>query len=103
VLNHTATNKTNRENKTTTTTNNLTTVSTQNKPQQCSSKEELLDAHFMPKKVQKEDQDLSKPLFSMFVYECFSRRTYRVSINIKNDKRWNQHCHPKHGEVVLET
>jgi hypothetical protein len=26
-----------------------------------------------------------------------------VSINIKNDKRWNQHCHPKHGEVVLET
>jgi hypothetical protein len=72
VLNHFATNKTDREN----TTNNLTTVSAQNRPQQSSSKEELLDAHFMAKKVQKEDQDLSKPLFSMSVCECFSRRTY---------------------------
>jgi hypothetical protein len=101
VLNHSATNKTNREN--TTTTNNLTTVSAQNRPQQSNSKEELLDAHFMAKKVQKEDQDLSKPFFSMSIYDCFSIRTYRVSINIKNDKRWNQHYHPKHGEVVLET
>jgi CRISPR/Cas system CMR subunit Cmr6 (Cas7 group RAMP superfamily) len=101
VLNHSATNKTDREN--TTTTNNLTTVSTQNRPQQSSSKEELLDAHFMAKKVQKQDQDLPKPIFFMSVCECFSRRTYRVSINIKNDKRWNQHCRPKHGEVVLET
>jgi hypothetical protein len=103
VLNHFATNKTDRENTTTTTTNNLTTVSAQNRPQQSSSKEELLDVHFIAKKVQKEDQDLSKPFFSMSVCECFSRRTYRVSINIKNDKRWNQHCRPKHGEVVLET
>jgi hypothetical protein len=100
VLNHSATNKTDREN---TTTNNFTTVSAQNRPQQSSSKEELLDAYFMAKKVQKEDQDLSKPFFSMSLCECFSRRTYRVSINIKNDKRWNQHCRPKHGEVVLET
>jgi len=53
VLNHSATNKTDKEN--TTTTNNLTTVSAQNRPQQSSSKEELLDAHFMAKKVQKED------------------------------------------------
>jgi hypothetical protein len=67
------------------------------------NKEELLDVHFMAKKVQKEDQNLSKPFFSMFVYECFSKRTYQVSINIKNDKKWNQHCRPKHGEVVLET
>jgi hypothetical protein len=51
-------------------------MSAQNRPQQSSSKEELLDAHFMAKKVQKEDQDLSKPLFSMSVCECFSRRTY---------------------------
>jgi hypothetical protein len=72
VLNHSTTNKTDRENKTITTTNNLTTVSAQNRPQQSSSKEELLDAHFIAKKVQKEDQDLSKPFFSMFVYECFS-------------------------------
>jgi hypothetical protein len=103
MLNHSASNKTDRENTTTTTTNNLTTVSAQNRPQQSSSKEELLDAYFMAKKVQKEDQDLSKPFFSMSLCECFSRRTYRVSINIKNDKRWNQHCRPKHGEVVLET
>jgi len=101
VLNHSATNKTNKEN-TTTTTNNLPTMSAQNRPQQNNSKEELLDAHLIAKKVQKEDQDLSKPLFSMSVCECFSRRTYPMSINIKNDKRWNQHCHPKHGEVVLE-
>ncbi len=76
MLNHSATNKTDRKNITTKTTNNLTTMSAQNKPQQSSSKEELLDAHFMAKKVQKEDQDLSKPLFSMSVCECFSRRTY---------------------------
>jgi hypothetical protein len=100
VLNHSATNKTDIEN---TTTNNLTTVSAQNRPQQSSSKEELLDAHFIAKKVPKEDQDFSKPFFSMSVCECFSGRTYRVSINIKNDKRWNRHCRPKHGEVVLET
>jgi len=101
VLNHFETNKIDRKN--ITTTNNLTTVSAQNKPQQNSSKEELLNAHFMAKKVQKEDQDLSKPFFSMSVCECFSRKTYRVSINIMNDKRWNQRCRPKHGEVVLET
>jgi hypothetical protein len=91
MLNHSATNKTDRENTTTTTTttNNLTIVFAQNKPQQNSNKEELLDAHFMTKKVQKEDQNLSKPFFFMSLYECFSRRTYRVSINIKNDKRWN--------------
>jgi hypothetical protein len=80
VLNHSATNKTDRKNTTTTTTttitNNLTTVSTQNRPQQGNNKEELLDAHFIAKKVQKEDQDLSKPFFSMSVCECFSRRTY---------------------------
>jgi monoamine oxidase len=58
VLNHSATNKTDRENTTTKTTNNLTTMSAQNRPQQSSSKEELLDAHFMAKKVQKEDQVL---------------------------------------------
>jgi len=105
VLNHSATNKIDRENTTTitTTTNNLTTVSAQNRPQQSSSKEKFLNTHFMAKKVQKEDQNISKPFFSMSVYECFSRRTYRVSINIKNDKRWNQHCCLKHGEVVLET
>jgi Zn-dependent metalloprotease len=73
VLNPSATNKIDRKN--TTTTNNLTTVSAQNRPQQSSSKEELLDAHFMAKKVQKEYQDLSKPFLSMFVCECFSRRT----------------------------
>jgi hypothetical protein len=64
VLNHSATNKTDREN-TATTTNNLSTVSAQNRPQQSSSEEELLDAHFMAKKVQKEDQDLPKPFFSV--------------------------------------
>jgi hypothetical protein len=50
MLNHFRTNKIDRENTTTTTTttNNLTIVSVQN-----SSKEELLDAHFMAKKVQK--------------------------------------------------
>jgi hypothetical protein len=57
VLNHSATNKTDKEN-TTTTTNNLTTMSAQNRPQQSSSKEEPFDAHFMAKKVQNEDQDL---------------------------------------------
>jgi len=89
MLNHSTTNKIDRENTTTTTTNDLTIVSTQNKPQQSNNKEELLDAHFMAKKVQKKDQDPSKPFFSMSVCECFSRRTYRMSINIKNDKRWN--------------
>jgi len=89
VLNHSATNKIDKENTTTTTTNNLTTMSAQNRPQQSNSKEELLDAHFITKKVQKEDQDLSKPFIFMSDSECFSRRKYRMSINIKNDKRWN--------------
>jgi hypothetical protein len=53
VLNHSATNKTDRENTTRTTTNNLTTVSAQNRPQQSSSKKELLDAHFMAKKYKR--------------------------------------------------
>jgi len=83
MLNHSTTNKIDRENITTTTTNDLTIVFAQNKPQQSNNKEELFDAHFMAKKVQKEDQDPSKPFFSMSVCECFSRRTYLMIGNLK--------------------